>query len=134
MLFNFKGPNLSITTACASSNHAIGLSARLIAAGDADVMIAGGAEMAITPLGISGFLASKALSISENPITAARPWDKNRNGFVLSDGAGILILEEYEHALKRGANIYAELVGFGMSADAHHMTAHLVMVMVLLCQ
>lgn len=123
MLFNFKGPNLSITTACASSNHAIGLSARLIAAGDADVMIAGGAEMATTPLGISGFLASKALSISENPITASRPWDKNRNGFVLSDGAGILILEEYEHALKRGANIYAELVGFGMSADAHHMTA-----------
>ena len=123
MLFNFRGPNLSITTACASSNHAIGLSARLIASGDADVMIAGGSEMATTSLGISGFLASKALSVSKNPSTASRPWDKNRDGFVLSDGAGILILEEYEHALQRGANIYAELIGFGMSADAHHMTA-----------
>ena len=119
----YTGPNLSIVTACASSNHAIGTSARLIAYGDADVMVTGGSEMATTPLGISGFLASRALSKCRDPKTASRPWDKDRDGFVLSDGAAILILEEYEHAKNRSANIYAEVVGFGMSADAYHMTA-----------
>jgi len=119
----YTGPNLSIVTACASSNHAIGTSARLIAYGDADVMVTGGSEMATTPLGISGFLASRALSKCQDPKTASRPWDKDRDGFVLSDGAAILILEEYEHAKNRSANIYAEVVGFGMSADAYHMTA-----------
>jgi len=119
----YTGPNLSIVTACASSNHAIGTSARLIAYGDADVMVTGGSEMATTPLGVSGFLASRALSKSDNPKTASRPWDKDRDGFVLSDGAAILILEEYEHAKNRSADIYAEVIGFGMSADAYHMTA-----------
>ena len=119
----YTGPNLSIVTACASSNHAIGTSARLIAYGDADVMVTGGSEMATTPLGVSGFLASRALSKSNDPKTASRPWDKNRDGFVLSDGAAILILEEYEHAKNRSANIYAEVIGFGMSSDAYHMTA-----------
>ena len=119
----YTGPNLSIVTACASSNHAIGTSARLIAYGDADVMITGGSEMATTPLGISGFLASRALSKCRDPKTASRPWDKDRDGFVLSDGAAILVLEEYEHAKKRSANIYAEVIGFGMSSDAYHMTA-----------
>ncbi len=119
----YTGPNLSIVTACASSNHAIGTSARLIAYGDADVMVTGGSEMATTPLGISGFLASRALSKSNDPKTASRPWDKDRDGFVLSDGAAILVLEEYEHAKKRSANIYAEVIGFGMSSDAYHMTA-----------
>jgi len=119
----YTGPNLSIVTACASSNHAIGTSARLIAYGDADVMVTGGSEMATTPLGISGFLASRALSKCHDPKTASRPWDKDRDGFVLSDGAAILILEEYEHAKNRSANIYAEVIGFGMSADAYHMTA-----------
>ena len=119
----YTGPNLSIVTACASSNHAIGTSARLIAYGDADVMVTGGSEMATTPLGVSGFLASRALSKSDNPKTASRPWDKNRDGFVLSDGAAILVLEEYEHAKNRSANIYAEVIGFGMSSDAYHMTA-----------
>ena len=119
----YTGPNLSIVTACASSNHAIGTSARLIAYGDADVMVTGGSEMATTPLGISGFLASRALSKCHDPKTASRPWDKDRDGFVLSDGAAILILEEYEHAKKRSANIYAEVIGFGMSSDAYHMTA-----------
>ena len=119
----YTGPNLSIVTACASSNHAIGTSARLIAYGDADVMVTGGSEMATTPLGVSGFLASRALSKSDDPKTASRPWDKDRDGFVLSDGAAILVLEEYEHAKKRSANIYAEVIGFGMSADAYHMTA-----------
>ena len=119
----YTGPNLSIVTACASSNHAIGTSARLIAYGDADVMVTGGSEMATTPLGVSGFLASRALSKSDDPKTASRPWDKNRDGFVLSDGAAILILEEYEHAKNRSANIYAEVIGFGMSSDAYHMTA-----------
>ena len=119
----YTGPNLSIVTACASSNHAIGTSARLIAYGDADVMVTGGSEMATTPLGVSGFLASRALSKSDNPKTASRPWDKDRDGFVLSDGAAILVLEEYEHAKKRSANIYAEVIGFGMSSDAYHMTA-----------
>ena len=119
----YTGPNLSIVTACASSNHAIGTSARLIAYGDADVMVTGGSEMATTPLGVSGFLASRALSKSDDPMTASRPWDKDRDGFVLSDGAAILVLEEYEHAKNRSANIYAEVIGFGMSSDAHHMTA-----------
>ena len=119
----YTGPNLSIVTACASSNHAIGTSARLIAYGDADVMVTGGSEMATTPLGVSGFLASRALSKSEDPMTASRPWDKDRDGFVLSDGAAILVLEEYEHAKNRSANIYAEVLGFGMSSDAYHMTA-----------
>ena len=119
----YTGPNLSIVTACASSNHAIGTSARLIAYGDADVMVTGGSEMATTPLGISGFLASRALSKCRDPKTASRPWDKDRDGFVLSDGAAILVLEEYEHAKKRSANIYAEVIGFGMSSDAYHMTA-----------
>ena len=119
----YTGPNLSIVTACASSNHAIGTSARLIAYGDADVMVTGGSEMATTPLGVSGFLASRALSKSDDPKTASRPWDKDRDGFVLSDGAAILVLDEYEHAKKRSANIYAEVIGFGMSSDAYHMTA-----------
>ena len=119
----YTGPNLSIVTACASSNHAIGTSARLIAYGDADVMVTGGSEMATTPLGVSGFLASRALSKSDDPKTASRPWDKDRDGFVLSDGAAILVLEEYNHAKNRSANIYAEVIGFGMSSDAHHMTA-----------
>ena len=119
----YTGPNLSIVTACASSNHAIGTSARLIAYGDADVMVTGGSEMATTPLGVSGFLASRALSKSDDPKTASRPWDKDRDGFVLSDGAAILVLEEYEHAKNRSANIYAEVIGFGMSSDAYHMTA-----------
>ena len=119
----YTGPNLSIVTACASSNHAIGTSARLIAYGDADVMVTGGSEMATTPLGVSGFLASRALSKSDDPKTASRPWDKGRDGFVLSDGAAILVLEEYEHAKNRSANIYAEVIGFGMSSDAYHMTA-----------
>ena len=119
----YTGPNLSIVTACASSNHAIGTSARLIAYGDADVMVTGGSEMASTPLGVSGFLASRALSKSDDPKTASRPWDKDRDGFVLSDGAAILVLEEYEHAKNRSANIYAEVIGFGMSSDAYHMTA-----------
>lgn len=119
----YTGPNLSIVTACASSNHAIGTSARLIAYGDADIMVTGGSEMATTPLGVSGFLASRALSKSDDPNTASRPWDKDRDGFVLSDGAAILVLEEYEHAKNRSANIYAEVLGFGMSSDAYHMTA-----------
>ena len=119
----YTGPNLYNVTACASSNHAIGTSARLIAYGDADVMVTGGSEMATTPLGVSGFLASRALSKSDDPKTASRPWDKDRDGFVLSDGAAILVLEEYEHAKNRSANIYAEVIGFGMSSDAYHMTA-----------
>ena len=123
ILKGYTGPNLSIVTACASSNHAIGTSARLIAYGDADIMVTGGSEMATTPLGVSGFLASRALSKSDDPKKASRPWDVDRDGFVLSDGAAILVLEEYEHAKKRSANIYAEVVGFGMSSDAYHMTA-----------
>ena len=119
----YTGPNLSIVTACASSNHAIGTSARLIAYGDADVMVTGGSEMATTPLGVSGFLASRALSKSDDPKTASRPWDKDRDGFVLADGAATMVLEDYESAKARGANIICELVGFGMSDDAHHMTA-----------
>ena len=123
ILKGYTGPNLSIVTACASSNHAIGTSARLIAYGDADIMVTGGSEMATTPLGVSGFLASRALSKSDDPKKASRPWDVDRDGFVLSDGAAILVLEEYEHAKQRSAKIYAEVVGFGMSSDAYHMTA-----------
>ncbi len=123
ILKGYTGPNLSIVTACASSNHSIGTSARLIAYGDADIMVTGGSEMATTPLGVSGFLASRALSKCNDPKTASRPWDKDRDGFVLSDGAAILVLEEYEHARNRSANIYAEVIGFGMSSDAYHMTA-----------
>ena len=119
----FKGPNSSIVTACSSGSHCIGFAARSIAYGDADIMIAGGSEMASTPLGIAGFLASKALSKNSDPESASRPWDKDRDGFVLSDGAGAIVLEEYEIAKSRGANIYAELIGFGMSSDAYHMTA-----------
>ncbi len=122
--FGMKGPNISIASACSSASHSIGFSFRSIAYGDADMMLTGGAEMATTPLGMSGFNAAKALSTNnENPQSASRPWDKGRDGFVLGEGAGCLMLEEYEHAKKRGAKIYAEIVGFGMSADAFHITA-----------
>jgi 3-oxoacyl-[acyl-carrier-protein] synthase II len=119
----FKGPNHSVVTACSTGSHCIGIAARSIAYGEADIMIAGGAEMASTPLGIAGFVSSRALSTNDNPEEASRPWDQDRDGFVLSDGAGALVLEELEHAKSRNANIYAELVGFGMSSDAYHMTA-----------
>jgi len=122
--FGLTGPNLALVTACATSTHCIGLAARLIQTGDADVMLAGGAEYATTALGIGGFCAARALSTrNEEPEKASRPWDRDRDGFVLSDGAGCIVLEEYERAKKRGAPIYAELVGFGMSGDAHHITA-----------
>lgn len=121
--YGFKGPNLSVVTACATATHSIGLSARLIKYGDADIMLAGGAERASTPLCVAGFNAMKALSTkNEDPESASSPWDETRDGFVLGDGAGVLVLEEYEHAKKRGVNIYAELSGFGMSADAYHIT------------
>ncbi|OPX55256.1 3-oxoacyl-[acyl-carrier-protein] synthase II [Oceanospirillum multiglobuliferum] len=121
--YGFQGPNIAITTACTTGTHNIGYSARTIAYGDADVMIAGGAEMATTPLGLGGFAAARALSTrNDDPTAASRPWDRDRDGFVLSDGAGVLVLEEYEHAKARGATIYAELTGFGMSDDAYHMT------------
>ncbi len=119
----FMGPNTSMVTACSTGNHCIGIAARYVAYGEADVMIAGGAEMASTPLSIAGFISSRALSMNSDPETASRPWDINRDGFVLSDGAGSLVLEEFEHAKARGANIYAEVIGFGTSSDAHHMTA-----------
>jgi 3-oxoacyl-[acyl-carrier-protein] synthase II len=122
--FGFQGPNLAIVTACTTGLHCIGEAGRLIEYGDADVMIAGGAESTVSPLGIGGFAAARALSTrNDDPATASRPWDKDRDGFVLGEGAGVLVLEEYEHAKKRGARIYAELAGFGMGADAFHMTA-----------
>jgi len=119
----FMGPNTSVVTACSTGNHCIGTAARSIACGEADVMIAGGAEMASTPLSISGFISARALSTNPNPESACRPWDKDRDGFILADGAGSLVLEDYEHAKKRNAHIYAEIIGFGMSSDAYHMTA-----------
>ena len=122
--FGFKGPNLAIATACTTGLHCIGAGGRLIAHGDADIVIAGGAESTVSPLGVGGFAAMRALSTrNDDPTTASRPWDKDRDGFVLGEGAGILVLEEYEHAKARGAKIYAELAGFGMSADASHITA-----------
>ena len=122
--YGFTGPNLAIVTACTTGLHCIGEAGRLIEYGDADVMIAGGAESTVSPLGIGGFAAARALSTrNDDPATASRPWDKDRDGFVLGEGAGVLVLEEYEHAKRRGAKIYAELAGFGMGADAFHMTA-----------
>ena len=122
--YGFQGPNFAITTACTTGTHNIGHAARVIAYGDADVMVAGGSEMSSTPLGLAGFAAARALSTrNDDPQRASRPWDKDRDGFVLSDGAGMLVLEEYETARARSANIYAELAGFGMSGDAYHMTS-----------
>jgi 3-oxoacyl-[acyl-carrier-protein] synthase II len=124
IMYGFKGPNFSIVTACTTGTHNIGDAARLIEYGDADVMVAGGAEMATSRTGLAGFAAARALSTrNDAPESASRPWDKDRDGFVLSDGAGVMVLEEYEFAKKRGAKIYAELIGYGMSADAFHMTA-----------
>ncbi len=121
--YNLQGPNLAVVTACTSGTHNIGLGARLIALGDADAMLVGGAEMATTPVGLGGFAAARALSTrNDAPEKASRPWDRDRDGFVLGDGAGVIMLEEYESAKARGANIYAELRGFGMSGDAYHMT------------
>lgn len=122
--YGLKGPNLALVTACTTSTHSIGIAARTIQYGDADVMIAGGAEMAINPLGVAGFCQAKALSErNDEPTRASRPWDRDRDGFVMADGAGAIVLEEYEHAKARGARIYAEFVGLGMSGDAHHITA-----------
>ena len=122
--YGFKGPNLAIVTACTTGLHSIGMAARLIEHGDADAMVAGGAESTVSPLGVGGFTAARALSTrNDSPETASRPWDKDRDGFVLGEGAGVVVLEEYEHAKARGAKIYAEVVGFGMGADAFHMTA-----------
>jgi 3-oxoacyl-[acyl-carrier-protein] synthase II len=124
MKFGFKGPNIAIVTACTTGLHCIGEAGRMIEYGDADVMVAGGSEATVSPLGVGGFAAMRALSTrNDDPKTASRPWDKDRDGFVLGEGAGVMVLEEYEHAKARGAKIYAELSGFGMSADAGHMTA-----------
>jgi len=123
IMYGLKGPNIALVTACATGTHSIGDAARLIEYGDADVMIAGGAEMATSPCGLGGFGSARALSTrNDDPEAASRPWDKDRDGFVLSDGAGVMVLEEYEHAKARGAKIYAEVIGYGMSGDAYHMT------------
>lgn len=122
--YGFTGPNLAIGTACTTGLHCIGLAARMIESGDADVMVAGGAEATVSILGVGGFASARAVSTrNDDPATASRPWDKDRDGFVLGEGAGVLVVEEYEHAKRRGARIYAELIGFGMGADAYHMTA-----------
>ena len=124
ILYGYKGPNIALVSACSTGTHSIGDAARLIEYGDADIMIAGGAECTVSPLGLGGFCAARALSTrNDDPQTASRPWDKDRDGFVLGEGAGVMVLEEYEHAKARGARIYGELAGFGMSADANHMTA-----------
>ena len=123
IMYGYKGPNIALVSACSTGTHSIGDAARLIEYGDADVMVAGGAECTVSQLGVGGFCAARALSTrNDDPKTASRPWDKDRDGFVLSEGAGVMVLEEYEHAKARGARIYAELAGFGMSADANHMT------------
>jgi len=122
--YGYKGPNIAVVTACSTSTHNIGLAARMIKYGDADVMVAGGSEYATTPTAMAGFVTAKAMSTrNDDPAAASRPWDRDRDGFVLSNGAGIVVIEELEHAKRRGATLYAEIIGFGMSGDAHHMTA-----------